>query len=167
MKSCKDTITRKFDVKDLYFEDDKLMTVIKEEDPQEVNLIEDLKSLFGDNIFNLIDAIVAKNKSKAYSITQDLINKGEDISKIIIMVSDQFRLMYQVKSLLKEGFNQDFIASKLKIHPYRVKLAIEKGYNYSSKTLLTNLDYFFNLDYMIKSGNNNPKLVFELFLANL
>ena len=29
MKSCKDTITRKFDVKDLYFEDDKLMTVIK------------------------------------------------------------------------------------------------------------------------------------------
>ena len=123
--------------------------------------------LTGDNIFNLIDAIVAKNKSRAYSITQELINKGEDISKIIIMTSDQFRLMYQVKSLLKEGYNQESIASKLKIHPYRVKLAIEKGYNYSSKTLLSNLDYFFNLDYMIKSGNNNPKLVFELFLANL
>jgi len=62
---------------------------------------------------------------------------------------------------------EESIASILKIHPYRVKLAIEKGYNYSSKTLLSNLDYFFNLDYMIKSGNNNPKLVFELFLANL
>ena len=35
------------------------------------------------------------------------------------------------------------------------------------EVLLTNLDYFFNLDYMIKTGNNNPKLVFELFLANL
>jgi len=123
--------------------------------------------LTGDNIFNLIDAIVAKNRNKAYSITQELINKGEDISKIIIMTSDQFRLMYQVKSLLKDGYNQESIASILKIHPYRVKLAIEKGYNYSSKTLLSNLDYFFNLDYMIKSGNNNPKLVFELFLANL
>ena len=83
------------------------------------------------------------------------------------MTADQFRLMYQVKTLLKEGYNQESIATKLKIHPYRVKLAIEKGYNYSSKTLLTNLEYFFNLDYMIKSGNNNPKLVFELFLANL
>jgi len=123
--------------------------------------------LSGESVFDLIDSIVAKNKHKAYMLTQELINKGEDISKIIIMISDQFRLMYQVKFLLKEGYNQDSIASKLKIHPYRVKLAIEKGYNYSEKTLLTNLDYFFNLDYMIKSGNNNPKLVFELFLANL
>ena len=62
MKSCKDTITRKFDVKDLYFEDDKLMTVIKDEDQQEVNLIEDLKSLFGDNIFNL--AATMKSESE-------------------------------------------------------------------------------------------------------
>lgn len=123
--------------------------------------------LSGDNIFDLIDAIVAKNKSKAYKITQDLLAKGEDISKIIIMTSDQFRIMYQVKILKQQGYNQDSIASKLQIHPYRVKLAIEKGYNYSTKTLLTNLDYFFNLDYMIKSGNNNPKLVFELFLAKL
>lgn len=123
--------------------------------------------LSGDNIFDLIDAIVSKNKSKAYSITQELINKGEDISKIIIMISDQFRLMYQVKSLLKDGLSKEEIASKLKVHPYRVKLAQEKGYNYSSKTLLINLDYFYDLDYMIKSGNNNPKLVFELFLANL
>lgn len=123
--------------------------------------------LTGDNIFSLIDSIVQKNRNKAYVITQELIDKGEDISKIIIMVADQFRLMYQVKSLLKQGYNQDMIASELKIHPYRVKLAAQKGYNYSSKVLLTNLDYFFNLDYMIKSGSNNPKLVFELFLANL
>ena len=53
MKVCKDTITRKLDIKDLYFEDDKLMTIIKDEDPQEVDLIENLKTLFGDNIFNL------------------------------------------------------------------------------------------------------------------
>lgn len=62
MKSCKDTITRKFDVKDLYFEDDKLMTVIKDEDPQEVNLIEDLKSLFGDNIFNLVATMKSESE---------------------------------------------------------------------------------------------------------
>lgn len=137
----------------------------KEITTQDINDV--VMKLSGDNIFDLIDAIITKNKNKAYSITQELIAKGEDISKIIIMTADQFRLMYQVKEFLKEGYNQESIASKLKIHPYRVKLAIEKGYNYSTKTLLTNLDYFFNLDYMIKSGNNNPKLIFELFLANL
>lgn len=134
-------------------------------------IIEDIKEvvikLTGENIFSLIDSIVQKNKQKAYQITQELIAKGEDISKIIIMTSDQFRLMYQVKSFLKQGLSQEQIAKELKIHPYRVKLAVEKGYSYSSKVLLTNLEYFYDLDYMIKSGSNNPKLVFELFLANL
>ncbi len=139
--------------------DDKTITM------EDINNI--VIKLTGDNIFSLIDSIVLKNRSKAYLITQELLDKGEDINKIIVMVSDQFRLMYQVKLLLKEGYNKDTIATKLKVHPYRVKLAMEKGYNYSSKVLLTNLDYFFNLDYMIKTGNNNPKLVFELFLANL
>ena len=139
--------------------DDKTITM------EDINNI--VIKLTGDNIFSLIDSIVLKNRSKAYFITQELLDKGEDINKIIVMVSDQFRLMYQVKLLLKEGYNKDTIATKLKVHPYRVKLAMEKGYNYSSKVLLTNLDYFFNLDYMIKTGNNNPKLVFELFLANL
>lgn len=133
--------------------------------------IEDIKEivikLTGENIFSLIDSIVQKNRKKAYQITQELIAKGEDISKIIIMTSDQFRLMYQVKSFLKQGLSQEQIAKELKIHPYRVKLAVEKGYSYSSKVLLTNLEYFYDLDYMIKSGSNNPKLVFELFLANL
>lgn len=138
---------------------------------EKIITIEDINEavikLTGDDVFSLIDAIVAKNKKKAYSITEELISKGEDISKIIIMVSDQFRLMYQVKSFLKQGYSQEQIASTLKIHPYRVKLAIEKGYSYSSKILLTNLEYFFDLDYMIKSGNNDPKLCFKLFLAKL
>lgn len=138
---------------------------------EKIITIEDINEavikLTGDDIFSLIDAIVSKNRKKAYLITEELISKGEDISKIIIMVSDQFRLMYQVKSFLKQGYSQEQIASTLKIHPYRVKLAVEKGYSYSSKVLLTNLEYFFDLDYMIKSGNNNPKLCFELFLAKL
>lgn len=147
---------------------DKLKCLKLEE---KVITIDDIKEsvikLTGDNIFSLIDSIVSKNKRKAYNIMEELINKGEDISKIIIMVADQFRLMYQVKSFLKQGYTNDQIASALKIHPYRVKLAIEKGYNYSSKVLLTNLEYFFDLDYMIKTGSNNPKMCFELFLANL
>lgn len=140
---------------------------LKEKEITITDIDEVVIKLSGDNIFDLIDAIVARNKAKAYTITSELIAKGEDINRIIIMTSDQFRLMYQVKCFLKEGLKQDDIAKKLGIHPYRVKLAIEKGYNYSSKVLLTNLDYFYNLDYMIKSGNNNPKLVFDLFLANL
>lgn len=123
--------------------------------------------LAGDNIFSLVDSIVLKNKKKAYDITHELIDKSEDISKIIILVADQFRLMNQVKSFLKEGYTQEQIASKMKIHPYRVKLAAEKGYNYSSKVLLENLEKLFDVDYMIKSGQNNPLLAFELFLANL
>lgn len=123
--------------------------------------------LNGDNIFVLIDSIIQKNKTKAFGVAKELMSKGEDISKITIMLADQFRLMYQTKVFLSERYNQDEIASKLKIHPYRVKLAIEKGYNYSSKILMENLNKLADLDYIIKSGTSDPKLAFDLFLANL
>lgn len=138
---------------------------------EKIITIEDINScvikLTGENIFSLIDAIVTKNKRKAFLITEELIDNGEEISKIIIMVADQFRLMLQVKNFLKKRYSQEEIAKMLRIHPYRVKLAAEKGYNYSEKVLLSNLEYFFDLDYMIKSGSSNPKLCFDLFLANL
>jgi len=120
-----------------------------------------------ENIFDLIDSIVSKNKSKAHKLTHELFEKGEDISRIVSVLSDQFRLMYQSKILLLEGKTQPVIAKELGVHPYRVKLAVEKGRSYSNKMLLSLLEKLFDLDYMIKTGAGAPKLYFDLFLSNL
>ena len=52
-KSCKDTLTRKYEIKDLFFADDHLMMSVKDSSPEEIDLMRDLKAFFGDNVFNL------------------------------------------------------------------------------------------------------------------
>ena len=87
--------------------------------------------------------------------------------KIMILVANQFRIMYQVKVLSQDGMSEKEIASFLEIHPYRVKLAKEKSYSYSFADLRNNLKKLAEIDYQIKSGKSYGNLNFEMFLLNL
>lgn len=53
MKICKDIVTRKLDMKDLFFSGNTLMMENKDGSMVDIDLIGTLKNLFGDNIFNL------------------------------------------------------------------------------------------------------------------
>ena len=116
------------------------------------------------DIFKLIDYIVQKNKEKAIELYYEILKINEEPIKIIAILANQFRIMYQSKELLKKGYSEKDIASILKIHPYRVKLAIQNSRNYSSKTLLEYLNNLADIDIGIKTGKLNKDLALELFI---
>ena len=125
-----------------------------------------VKSL-DDNVFDFINAVVGKNKEKAYDIYKELLYKGEEETKLIIMVADQIRLLYNCKVLLLDGMKKDDIASYLEIHPYKVKLAIESSYSYTKEELLKILNNLYEIDKSIKTGKEYGKIGFELFILSL
>lgn len=129
---------------------------------------EDIINLTNKNIdidiFKLIDYIVQKNKEKAIELYYEMLKINEEPIKIIVILANQFRIMYQSKELLKKGYSEKDIASILKIHPYRVKLAIQNSRNYSSKTLLEYLNNLADIDIGIKTGKLNKDLALELFI---
>ena len=55
----------------------------------------------------------------------------------------------------------------LKIHPYRVKLALEESYNYSNDELLDYLQKLGNIDIGIKTGQQTSDFAFEMFLLDI
>ena len=116
------------------------------------------------DIFKLIDYIVKKNKEKALELYYEMLKMNEEPIKIVVILANQFRIMYQSKELLKKGYSEKDIASTLKIHPYRVKLAIQNGRNYSSDTLLQNLNALADIDIGIKTGTISKDLALELFI---
>ncbi len=119
------------------------------------------------NIFKLIDSIVKKEKDTAIEIYHEMLKVNEEPIKIIIMLANQFRIMYQSKELLKKGYSEKDIASTLQIHPYRVKLAIQNSKAYDSKSLLKFLSDLADIDINIKSGKENKDLALELFILKL
>lgn len=137
----------------------KLDKIITEKD------ILDLASTTNNSdIFDLINYIVKKDKENALNLYDALIKQNEEPIKIIVTLANQFRLIYQAKELYKKGNREDTISEILKIHPYRIKLALEKSKNYSSKILLKYLLKLAELDKNIKNGLIDKHLALELFI---
>ncbi len=134
----------------------------------ENDVLELVPKKIDDNIFDLIDAVVSNDKKKIFELYEGLtIYYGEEQTKIIVMVANQFRLMLQCKILIVEGKSEGEIASFLKVHPYRVKLALQKSKNIKRKTIEKYLLDLANLDINIKSGKTNKNIGLELFFLNM
>lgn len=116
------------------------------------------------DIFELINKIVEHDTEHAIEIYYEMLKRNEEPIKILIILANQFRIMYQAKELYSKGYSGNDIAKILDIHPYRIKLALEKNYNYSSKKLLSYLETLADLDYSIKTGNMDASLGLELFI---
>lgn len=119
------------------------------------------------NIFTFIDNIINKNKSDALNTYNEMLKLNEEPIKIIIMLANKFRLMYQACELSKKGYSIDDIADKLNSKRYPVQLAIEKGYRYDSNVLIKNLEELADLDTNIKMGLIDKEIALELFILKL
>ena len=116
-------------------------------------------------IFDLIDAIIKKDKKKSYLLYEHFINNGTEIFPIIIMLSNQIRLIYNVKIL--SNLSDSMIASKLGVKEYPVKLARGKGYSYTKRELLYLLKELATIDEDIKSGKQLPNICFLSFVRQM
>ena len=141
----------------LYKDDEKNIT---EEDIE--NLV--FKNI-EDNIFELTNAVMNKDKKKIINIYKDLILMGEEEIKLIVMLANQFRMILQVKLMVKNGYKERDMATIIKEHPYRVNLAMQS--NFKINELENYLIKLEELDYSIKSGKLDKSFGFEMFLLNI
>ena len=119
-----------------------------------------------NNIFDLIDAIISKNKAKSLKIYNEMINYGEDIFKIFVSLSNQIRLIYQVKTL--KNLSNEEIAEKLKLKNVKQVMALRyKIDKYTSNELTNYLHQLAIMDEELKTGKSIDNIVFPTFIANL
>lgn len=118
-----------------------------------------------DNIFALTDAVIKKDIDTSLFLYQELLKRKEEPIKIIVLLANQFRLIFQVKGLSSKGLSESQIASNLGVHPYRVKLANE--ISLKEKDLLKYIELLANLDEDIKTGKVDKDVGLELFLLKL
>ena len=96
-----------------------------------------------------------------------LTSKGEEVTKIVITLLDQFRLIYKVKVLMNDGKSKDNIVSMLKEHPYRIKLAMEASYSFTYRDLIKYMLDLGQIDIKIKTGAAANEYLFDIFLLSI
>jgi len=117
------------------------------------------------NAFVLVEKVIKRKTEEALQVFYDLLENQEEPIKIISLLASQFRLLYQVKALATKGYGQQQIASILKVHPFRVKLALGQISSFSEQELLSIIHDLAEADYQMKSSAMDKQLIIELLLV--
>ncbi len=120
--------------------------------------------LINEDNFAFCDAVINKNFKEINKYLDDFIKLKSEVFPFIALLAGQYRLMYVVKSL---AGTQDSIASKLAIHPYRVRLAKEKSSYYNKEELQKKLLDLCDLDYNLKNTSIDKYILLKVFLVNV
>ena len=140
----------------IYKDDDKYITA------------DDIENLivkrYEIDIFDFIDKIIYKKTDEALTMYYEMLKYNEEPIKIISILADNFRLMYQAKELSKTGYNNFDIGNILEENPYRMKYVLIKSKEYTSDRLLKLINDLADLDLNIKTGKIDKELGLELFI---
>ncbi|ARJ71292.1 DNA polymerase III subunit delta [Latilactobacillus sakei] len=123
-----------------------------------------VSSSIEDNVFSLVPLVLQKKVGPVLTMYHELLLQKEEPLKINAILIGQFRLLLQVKILFEKGYSQGNLASVLKIHPYRIKLAMQQIKHFSKQTLAQAYLGLEEIEVKIKTGQGQPELLFELFM---
>lgn len=120
-----------------------------------------------ENVFELSQAILNKETARSFRIYKDLIMNNEEPVKLIVLIGNAMRLLYQVKLLDRKGYNDREIAQILSMNPYRLKYIRRDGKDFDLKELLAHIDELSQLDIAVKTGKIDKYKGLELFLMRM
>jgi DNA polymerase-3 subunit delta len=122
-----------------------------------------------DNIFNLIDAIVAGQKKLAYQMIREQYKKGEDAMYILAMILRQFRILIELRDLFdrEDNLGSDALAKKLGLHPFVVKKSLPFIKRYTLTELKNIYQQLLEIDTKTKTGLGSPDLLLDILVGSL
>ncbi|MFV0380150.1 MAG: DNA polymerase III subunit delta [Anaerorhabdus sp.] len=120
-----------------------------------------------NDVFNLINAVVANKISDIFMIWKQLKELNTEPIHLIYLLSSQFRFLYQIKYYLNIGYDEFEIKNIINAHPYRIKLAINTLKLLSIDRCLKILNELAETDQGIKDGKLDKNKYFELLLIKI
>lgn len=116
-------------------------------------------------IFDLINSVEKGTKNRSFDIYKQLKEQNEEDMKILSMLANNYRLIYQIKNLAYTKTDNEMKEILGISNPKRISVLRSKGYNYTNKELEGILSYLADLDYKIKNGLMDKETAVYLFLA--
>lgn len=144
---------------------DKLKLLAYESKEISAQMVQDLvPQSLDDNVFDLVTAVLQKDQAKSLELYQQLLAGQKQPLQINAVLVSQFRLLIQIKILVAHGLSQGSIASKLSVHPYRVKLGMQTVRRFTLDQLSEAYLGLIEIEKSLKTSQRDPELLFQLFL---
>lgn len=136
-------------------------------DKQEI-LAEDVEEIcttqITNQVFDMVEAVAKKQQRKALDYYYDLLALKEPPMRILFLLTRQFRLLWEVKDMDRQGYPRKEIAAKAGLHPFVVGKYQEQARAFSEPTLRKILEDSVDMEECIKTGRLSDTLGVELFI---
>lgn len=118
-----------------------------------------------NHIFEMVDAMAQKKQRRALELYYELLALKEPPMRILFLMIRQYRILLQVKGLLKAGYGRKEIASKAGLHPFVAGKYMDQAKHFQTKALREVLEDGAEMEQCVKTGRLSDKLAVELFLV--
>ncbi|HJD47517.1 MAG TPA: DNA polymerase III subunit delta [Candidatus Mediterraneibacter norfolkensis] len=118
-----------------------------------------------NHIFDMVNAVADKNQRKALDLYYDLLALKEPPMRILFLMIRQYRILFQVKGLLGQGYGRKEIASKAGLHPFAAGKYMEQAKRFRMSELRAVMEDGADIEQRVKTGLLTDNLAVELFIV--
>ncbi|MCX6780880.1 MAG: DNA polymerase III subunit delta [Candidatus Magasanikbacteria bacterium] len=120
-----------------------------------------------NKIFDAMDLLASKKKAAAMKQLANVWFADNDPVYIFAMLHRQVRLLFQTRELLEDnaGVTDVAIAKQLGIHPFVAKKMLGQARLWTRSELVAWYDRLIEIDYAIKHGSSDPRVLIDKFVA--
>lgn len=118
-------------------------------------------------IFDMTDAIGAKNSGKALNIFQQLLAQKGSPMMVLTMITRHFNQMMQVQELYSQRMSNAAIADAAGLKPFVVGKYINQAKNFNPITLRTAVECGAEMEEQVKIGNMIDRIAVEFLVVKL
>lgn len=120
-----------------------------------------------DNIFELINQIVVRDRSHALKLLKDLLKKNVDSVSILSMLASKFLELVHAKALMKQQVSLEDMMKYFNYSKGRLYYVQKNAKEIPDEVLSQYIDQLSEYDFKIKSGQMDKQLALELFIFGL
>ena len=120
-----------------------------------------------DNVYNLIDSVIQKDKARIFSILADFKKENIQYSFLVSLLINKFQEMYNVNILAKSGITQADIQDLFNVSSGKAYYMLKNAKAVDRYEIKKNLSMLNDLDYQIKTGKVDQNIGLELYFLKL
>ena len=154
------------DMENIQKELEKLLCYTLERDSITIGDVEAIcTTQITNQIFDMVNAVAAKQQRKALELYYNLLALKEPPMRILFLLTRQFKLLLEVKTLDKQGYAKKDVAAKTGLHPFVVEKYQQQAKTFSRKELREIMEESAEIEESVKTGSLSDTLGVELFIV--
>lgn len=118
-----------------------------------------------NHIFDMVEQIANKNQKKALELYYDLLALKEPPMRILYLITRQFRVLIQIKDLLRLGFSSSTISKQVGLPGFVVGKYITQSKRFTIKSLKDAIESCATSEEEVKTGKLNDIMSVELLIV--